>query len=85
MVIIKKEINSLKPDETSSFMNAMNPRDDVKLRYSFLGGKAGVGMEANAMTDIWRTGKLVISNLANFTWGNYDKTTKENGGEKNEG
>jgi hypothetical protein len=74
---IKKEINSLKPDETSSFMNAMNPRDDVKLRYSFLGGKAGVGMEANAMTDIWRTGKLVISNLANFTWGNYDKTTKE--------
>ncbi len=74
---IKKEINSLKPDETSSFMNAVNPRDDVKLRYSFLGGKAGVGMEANAMTDIWRTGKLVISNLANFTWGNYDKTTKE--------
>lgn len=74
---IKKEINSLKPDETSSFMNAMNPRDDVKLRYSFLGGKAGVGMEANAMTDIWRTGKLVISNLANFTWGNYDKATKE--------
>ena len=74
---IKKEINSLKPDNSDAFMNAMNPREDVKLRYSLLSAKAGVGMEANAMTDIWRTGKLVISNLANFTWGNYDKTTKE--------
>jgi hypothetical protein len=74
---IKKEINNLKPEESNSFMNAMNPRDDVKLRYSFLGGKAGVGMEANAMTDIWRTGKLIISNLANFTWGNYNIVNKE--------
>jgi hypothetical protein len=74
---IKKEINNLKPEESNSFMNAMNPRDDVKLRYSFLGGKAGVGMEANAMTDIWRTGKLIISNLANFTWGNYNMINKE--------
>lgn len=68
---IKTEINTLKPNENTNFMAAMDPKDDIKLRYSFLGGKAGVGMEANAMTDIWRSGELFITNLFNFKWGNY--------------
>lgn len=74
---IKDEINSIQFEENNSFMKAMNPRDDIKTRYDYLGGKAGVGMEANAMTDIWRSGKLYITNLANFTWGNYNNVTKE--------
>lgn len=73
---IKDEINSLKSDESDSFMSSMNPRDDIKLRYSFLGGKAGVGMEANAMTDIWRTGTLKVNSLLGFKWGNYNKASQ---------
>lgn len=75
--LIKNDINDLKPDVSDSFMSVVNPRDDIEKRYSFLGGKAGVGMEANAMTDIWRAGTLFITNLANFTWGNYNRQTKE--------
>lgn len=75
--LIKNEINDLKPDVSDSFMSVVNPKDDIEKRYSFLGGKAGVGMEANAMTDIWRTGKIIISDLGKFIWGNYNKETKE--------
>ena len=74
--LIKNDINDLKPDVSDSFMSVVNPRDDIKKRYSFLVGGAGVGMEANAMTDIWRAGTLFITNLANFTWGNYNRQTK---------
>lgn len=75
--LIKNDINDLKPDISDSFMSVVNPRDDIEKRYSFLGGKAGVGMEANAMTDIWRDGRLFITNLFNFKWGNYDKELEQ--------
>lgn len=69
---IKNEINALKPDNSNSFMKTLHPIDDIKLRYYFLGGKAGVGQEANAMTDIWRFGKLFVNKFKHFKWGNFE-------------
>jgi hypothetical protein len=67
---IKDEINNLKPEINDNFISHFDPIKDIELRYSFLVGKAGVGMEANAMTDIWREGSLIVENLKSFKWGN---------------
>ena len=49
---IEKELKDLFPDTSNIFMNHFDPEVDTKLRYSLLGGKAGVGQEANAMVDV---------------------------------
>jgi alkylated DNA repair dioxygenase AlkB len=66
---IEKELKTLFTDKTDIFMNNFDPEVDVKLRYSFLGGKAGVGQEANAMVDISREGNLSLYDVKNILWG----------------
>ena len=70
---IEKELNSLFQDKSNIFMNHFDPEVDVKLRYSFLGGKAGVGQEANAMVDISREGQLSLNNVTNILWGHHNE------------
>ena len=70
---IEKELNSLFQDKSNIFMNHFDPEVDVKLRYSFLGGKAGVGQEANAMVDISREGQLSLNSVTNILWGHHNE------------
>lgn len=65
---INNEINSLFDKESLDTLHHFDPFEDIKLRYLFLGGKAGVGIEANALVDISRTGKLYFKDL-NIGWG----------------
>ena len=66
--ILKDDINNLKPSETSGTMFHFDAYNDIKLRYEFINGKAGVGQEANAVVDINRPGNLSI-NRYNLGWG----------------
>lgn len=70
---IEKELNKLFPEKSNIFMNHFDPEVDVKLRYSFLGGKAGVGQEANAMVDISRPGTLSLNKVTNILWGHHNE------------
>jgi len=65
---INNEINSLFKDGKLPTLYHFDPFEDVKLRYLFLGGKAGVGQEANAMVDISRTGELSFNDTY-IGWG----------------
>jgi hypothetical protein len=69
---IKNEINTLFPETDSVFMSHFDPEVDLKLRYYFLGGKAGVGQEANALVDISREGKLSLNDIKYITWGHHN-------------
>jgi hypothetical protein len=69
---IKNEINTLFPETDSVFMSHFDPEVDLKLRYYFLGGKAGVGQEANALVDISREGKLSLNDVKYITWGHHN-------------
>lgn len=62
-----KDLTSSNDNTTS--LGTFDPVNDIKLRYSFLGGKAGVGMEANALVDISRPGNLSFNNTY-IGWGN---------------
>ena len=75
--ILKDDINNLKPSETSGTMFHFNAYNDIKLRYEFINGKAGVGQEANAVVDVNRPGNLSI-NRYTLGWGhvNDKKHTK---------
>lgn len=67
---IENEVNMIKPDAKSeNALTTFDPIKDIELRYSFLGGKAGVGMEANALVDISRPGTLSL-NKEFIGWGN---------------
>lgn len=70
---IEKELNALYPEQSTVFMNSFDPEIDTKLRYSFLGGKAGVGQEANAMVDISREGQLSLNNVKDVLWGHHNE------------
>jgi hypothetical protein len=75
--ILKDDINNLKPSETKGTMFHFDAFNDIKLRYEFILGKAGVGQEANAVVDVNRPGNLSI-NRYNLGWGhvNDKKHTK---------
>lgn len=67
---LQDEINMILPEEKSeNALMTFDPLSDIQLRYSFLGGKAGVGMEANALVDISRPGTLSLNGLY-IGWGN---------------
>jgi hypothetical protein len=66
--IIKNDINNLIIPNTDGVMFHFNTHEDIKLRYEFLRGKAGVGQEANALVDINRDGTLSI-NKYYLGWG----------------
>ena len=70
---MEKELNALYPEKSTIFMNAFDPEVDTKLRYSFLGGKAGVGQEANALVDISREGTLSLYDVKSILWGNHNE------------
>jgi hypothetical protein len=70
---IQNELNALFPGTSTIFMNHFDPEVDLKLRYSFLGGKAGVGQEANAMVDISREGNLSLLGVKNILWGHHNE------------
>ena len=69
---IQKELNDLIKDDSSIFMNSFDPEVDTKLRYSFLGGKAGVGQESNALVDISREGELALYDVKDILWGHHN-------------
>lgn len=72
MPFISDEINSISPDiKSNNVLMTFDPIEDIKLRYSFLGGKAGVGMEANALVDISRPGILSLNDRY-IGWGHKD-------------
>lgn len=58
---IKDEINMLFKADTSKPMFHFDSVEDIRLRYEFIGGKAGVGQEANALVDINRLGDLSLN------------------------
>jgi len=66
---IERHIKDLLPSDTSGPMFHFDPFNDIETRYQFLNGKAGVGMEANAMVDINRIGTLTF-NKYSIGWGN---------------
>ena len=74
---IKDELNSLFKDTEDTLLYHFDPQVDTLLRYSFLGGKAGVGMEANSMVDINREGQLEINGF-HIKWG----LKRENGNQQ---
>lgn len=69
---LKNEINDLFKNEDLPTLFHFDPFEDIKLRYLFLGGKALVGMEANAMVDISRTGELSLNGLY-IDWGHINE------------
>jgi len=66
---IERHIKDLFPLDASGPMFHFDPFNDIETRYQFLNGKAGVGMEANAMVDINRIGTLTF-NKYSIGWGN---------------
>jgi hypothetical protein len=69
MPFISDEINSIMPDvKSKNILMTFDPIADIKLRYSFLGGKAGVGQEANALVDISRPGIISLTDTY-LGWG----------------
>ena len=66
---IERHIKDLLPSDASGPMFHFDPFNDIETRYQFLNGKAGVGMEANAMVDINRIGTLTF-NKYSIGWGN---------------
>jgi exodeoxyribonuclease-5 len=65
---IENEIKDLVKADTSKPMFHFDAVSDIKLRYEFIGGKAGVGQEANALVDINRIGNLSL-NKYYIGWG----------------
>lgn len=59
-------------DESEESLGIYDPVDDIKLRYSFLEGKSGVGIEANSIVDISREGELSFEKTF-IGWGNVNE------------
>jgi len=70
--VLKNDIIDLIPVNTKGTMFHFDAFNDIKLRYEFILGKAGVGQEANAVVDINRPGKLSI-NRYNLGWGHVNE------------
>lgn len=71
--LFNDEINSLFEKQSSGNLGTFDPFEDISLRYLFLSGKAGVGIEANALVDISRTGNLYF-NEENIGWGHVNQS-----------
>jgi len=70
--VLKDDIVDLIPSESSGTMFHFDAFNDIKLRYEFINGKAGVGQEANAVVDVNRPGNLSI-NKYNIGWGHVNE------------
>lgn len=73
---IENEIKALFKADTDKPMFHFDSTNDIKLRYEFIGGKAGVGQEANALVDINRLGNLSL-NKYYIGWGHKEVRNKE--------
>lgn len=71
--LFNDEINSLFEKQSLGNLGTFDPFEDISLRYLFLSGKAGVGIEANALVDISRTGNLYF-NEENIGWGHVNQS-----------
>lgn len=67
-------INGANKAKTEENVDPFDPIQDMKLRYLFLDGKAGVGMLANAIVDIARMGHLTLNDKY-LGWGNSENDT----------
>lgn len=65
---IKDDIIDLFPEQPDGNLIHFDAFKDIKLKYEFSAGKAGVGQEANAVVDINRLGKISLNNVY-LGWG----------------
>jgi hypothetical protein len=73
--LIKNEINDLTSTNTSTSLFHFDPFNDIKLKYDFIKGKAGVGQEANTMVDVNRPGQLSLIDYK-IGWGHINENNE---------